>query len=289
MRLFSDGINTNTRLCLPDEVIKDQACLACGNCVDACPVVREKDGFVFVQNQRTSMALEAMVGEECRRCYKCIIACPQVGKYIKEYTLGFRRGEKIIHLVTAGLVVSLAATGITLMHYTKFLPAAEIEVLRWAHRILGIFFLLMPVLYFILDRRHLLRFLKNIIVWGRTDWDWLKRLVLHIGSSKKYAMPPRMQFNPGQKFWYLYIVCIIFPVLGITGILQWLGLDYGYINAHFLSQIMLVHMIFALTTDMLLFIHLYLKYLRDWAILTLDLIKVFITKRHLIYPVIIDH
>ncbi|OPX39327.1 MAG: hypothetical protein B1H11_03410, partial [Desulfobacteraceae bacterium 4484_190.1] len=78
MRLFSDGINQNTRLFTPEEVIGDRACIACGNCVDACPVVRDKYRFVFAQNQRTSMALENMVGVECRRCYKCVMVCPQV-------------------------------------------------------------------------------------------------------------------------------------------------------------------------------------------------------------------
>ena len=84
MRLFSDGVNVNNRFYHPDEVIGDRGCTACGNCVDACPVVREKYHFVFLQNQRTSMALENMVGTECRRCYKCIASCPQVSKSVKE-------------------------------------------------------------------------------------------------------------------------------------------------------------------------------------------------------------
>ena len=67
MRLFSDGINQNTRLFLHETAIGDRACLACGNCVDACPVVKDKQRFVFIQNQRTSMALENIVDTECRR------------------------------------------------------------------------------------------------------------------------------------------------------------------------------------------------------------------------------
>jgi len=286
MRLFSEGISLNNRLTMPDEVIGDQGCLACGNCVDACPVVRENYHFVFLQNQRTSMALENMVGEECRRCYKCTIACPQVSKSIKEYALAFRRGEKVVHLLTAALVVSLAATGITLMHYTNFLPAQEVTILRWSHRILGVFLLLMPILYFILDKKHMFRFLAKIYLCDRRDWDWLKALLRHIGNNTKYTMPKRAQFNPGQKAWYLYSACIIFPILGTTGIIQWIGLDYGYINVSFLSLIMLVHMIVALTTDLLLFVHIYIKYLRNWVILAFDIIKAFIIKRHLIYPLL---
>ena len=286
MRLFSEGIHLNTRLFMPNEVVGDRACIACGNCVDACPVVRDKYRFVFVQNQRTSMALETMVGEECRRCYKCVMACPQVDKSIKEHASAFRRGEKIVHLLTAAIILSLAMTGITLMHYTDYLPTMEVGILRWIHRILGAALLFMPVLYFLLDKRHMLRFLSKVFLWGRGDLNWLKALIRHIGNNKKYPMPPRIQFNTGQKTWYIYIICIMFPVLGITGIIQWLGLDYGYINVSFLALIMLIHMIFALITDMLLFVHLYLKYLRDWVILAFDVFRAFIKARHLVYPLL---
>jgi cytochrome b subunit of formate dehydrogenase len=288
MRLFSPGINSNNRLFVPDEVIGDKGCLACGNCVDACPVVSEAYRFVWVQNQRTSMSLEYMVGEECRRCYKCIGACPQVSKPVKEYAAAFRRGEKIVHLLTALLIVSLAGTGITLMHYTGFLPPLEITLLRWAHRLLGVGLLLMPLLYLILDSRHLLRFLKRAVHWEKTDGEWLKALVRHIKDSTHSPMPLRVQFNPGQKAWYLYIIVIIFPVLGITGILQWLGLDYRAFRPSSVSVIMLIHMIFALTTDILLFVHLYIKYLRNWAILVYEVVKSFITKRHLMYSLLSD-
>ena len=101
MRLFSQGIQTNNRIFLYESITGDKGCLACGNCIDACPVVREKKRFVFTQNQRTSMALENIVNEECRRCYACVRACPQVSKPTKEFVMGFRRVEKFIHAFTA--------------------------------------------------------------------------------------------------------------------------------------------------------------------------------------------
>jgi len=36
-------------------------------------------------DQRTSMALEALVSEDCEQCYSCILACPQVDTDIKDY------------------------------------------------------------------------------------------------------------------------------------------------------------------------------------------------------------
>ncbi len=286
MRLLSDGINQNNRFFQPDETAGDKGCTACGNCVDACPVVKEKHRFVFLQNQRTSMALENMVGIECRRCYKCIASCPQVNKPLKEYALAFRRGERMIHLLTAIIIVSLAATGIVRLHYSDFLPLFETNLLKYAHRVFGIFLLLMPVLYLIVDRRHMGRFLLKVFKWDRTDLEWVKGLIRHIKSSEEYPMPHKEEFNPGQKAWYLYIICIMMPVLGITGIIKWSGLSFGNVNASLLNASTLIHMIIALTTDLLLFVHVYLKYLRNWAILTSDIIKTFIKKGHLRYSVL---
>lgn len=286
MRLLSDGVNQNNRFLLPDQVTGDRGCTACGNCVDACPVVKEKYRFVFPQNQRTSMALEHMVGIECRRCYKCIVSCPQVSKPIKEYALAFRRGERIIHLLTALVIISLALSGITLLHYSDLLPPFETTILRYAHRALGAILILMPLLYFIVDWNHMLRFLRKVFRWDRSDWEWLKELLRHIRDSKGHPVPQRGEFNPGQKAWYLYVICILFPVLGVTGIIQWLGLSYGYVNVSVLGVCMLLHMIFALATDMLLFVHVYLKYLRNWAILTFDIMKTFLKEKHVRYSVL---
>ena len=57
MKLLSEGMNDNNRLLAYEAVIGDKACLSCGNCVDACPVVTENHGFIYLPNQRTSMAL----------------------------------------------------------------------------------------------------------------------------------------------------------------------------------------------------------------------------------------
>jgi len=42
MRLFSQGVQTNNRVVMYEPVTGDKGCIACGNCVDACPVVQGK-------------------------------------------------------------------------------------------------------------------------------------------------------------------------------------------------------------------------------------------------------
>ena len=280
MRLFSDGVNQNTRIFQHETVIGDRACLACGNCVDACPVVKDKQRFVFIQNQRTSMALENIVGLECRRCFNCIQSCPQVSKINKDHAASFRRGEKIVHLLFACFILLLAGTGIFTLHYEDILPGFEKTLLQYTHRTLGILLILLPLIYFIVDKHHLFRLFRKIFVWDHTDRQWITDMIRHIKDSKKYPMPYAGEFNTGQKAWYLYITGMI-PIMSLTGLIMMLGF-YNETDAVYIT-IKWIHLIVALMTDMLLFVHIYLKYLRKWAILIGDVVKVFLKRRHLNY------
>jgi cytochrome b subunit of formate dehydrogenase len=282
MRLFSEGVNENNRILAGEQAAGDRGCVACGNCVDACPVVRDKRHSVFIQNQRTSMALENIVAEECRRCYNCIKSCPQVSKSIKEYAAGYRRGEKIVHFLTAGTIIALAFTGITLSHYQEILPALETNILRYVHRVLGFLLIFMPVLYMCLDKKHLMRFLARVFRWGRADIEWVKSFFRNIISPKANPEPFLIEFNPGQKAWYIYIIVIMMPVLSITGVLLLFGKDS--IGALLFDRVMLIHMAVALFTDLLLFVHVYIKYVRKWAILCFEMIKSLVRHGHLFYP-----
>ncbi len=277
MRLFSEGVNENTRVFSHELVIGDRACLACGNCVDACPVVYDTHGFVFIQNQRTSMALENLVGDECRRCYNCIQACPQVAKPIKDHAASFRRGEKVVHLLLACTIVFLAITGILRLHYGQYLPPLENTLFSLAHRTLGFVLIFTPFLYYVVDRHHLFRLFRKVLVWKKNDLKWFKDLIQHVKNPDKQPMPYTGEYNPGQRAWYLFITLMI-PIMAVTGVLL-MGFyeegDYAY------TSIFLLHVTVALIADLLLFIHIYLKYLRKWARQIRDVVKVFLTKRHL--------
>ena len=87
-RLLSKGIEPYNRLYIRDDVTDltgDKACIACGNCIDSCPVLRRDPGRTEKTEQRTSFALEACVGEDCEQCYSCVLACPQVDTAYKDY------------------------------------------------------------------------------------------------------------------------------------------------------------------------------------------------------------
>jgi len=95
-RLLSEGIKPYHRLALADaEITGDRGCLACGNCVDSCPILRREPARLEKTAQRTSMALEATVAEDCEQCYACLLACPQVDTNIKDYVVATRLPEVI--------------------------------------------------------------------------------------------------------------------------------------------------------------------------------------------------
>lgn len=87
-RLLSRGMEPYHRLYIKDpdvDITGDKGCLACGNCIDSCPVLRKDPSRLQKTDQRTSFALEACVGEDCEQCYSCVLACPQVDTAYKDY------------------------------------------------------------------------------------------------------------------------------------------------------------------------------------------------------------
>jgi cytochrome b subunit of formate dehydrogenase len=279
-RLLSRGVNENARLLDSSQVVGDCACLACGNCVDACPVVMRNVGLVFDQNQRTSMSLENYVQEECRRCYRCVKTCPQVSKDLKEYTASFRRVEKIVHLLAAFTIVSLAATGVTHSHYGDVLGDVDANILKYAHRTIGVFSIFIPVIYYRLDISHFRRTVKKIFSWGRSDWEWMRDTWSHIFKPENGKTIQKKEFNPVQKIWYLFIMSF-FPVLylsGLSAIVLGSSLDSSS-----LLNLKLFHMVFALPFDIMLFIHIYIKYVRDWTKDSFHMFKNYLERKSFVY------
>jgi len=94
-RLLSGGFEPYHRLDILEELQGDRGCLACGNCIDSCPIVRRDPERQDKTPQRTSMALESIVNTDCEKCYSCILSCPQVSPEIKDYIVE----EKIIEVI----------------------------------------------------------------------------------------------------------------------------------------------------------------------------------------------
>ena len=89
-RLLSSGFGTSHTLDLPVSLAGHKECLGCGNCVDICPFLSREPWRRDRTAQRTSMALESIVGEDCDLCNACVLVCPQVDTTLKHYIVNHR-------------------------------------------------------------------------------------------------------------------------------------------------------------------------------------------------------
>ncbi len=98
-RLLSSGFSPAHMLKTESPIAGSQACLACGGCMDACPVLTRDARRRARLEMRTSMALETLVGEDCDRCGNCVLACPQVDTTIKHYLVQTHLAEGMDRLL----------------------------------------------------------------------------------------------------------------------------------------------------------------------------------------------
>jgi len=98
-RLLSSGFGPSHTLKTETELAGTRACLGCGNCVDICSLLAREPARLKKTAQRTSLALETMVGTDCDRCYACVMSCPQVDTTLKHYIVRTRTVEQMKHLL----------------------------------------------------------------------------------------------------------------------------------------------------------------------------------------------
>ena len=97
-RLLSSGFNTGHALNIVEDITGHKECLGCGNCIDICPFLFREPYRRDKTEQRTSMALESIVGEDCDQCCACVLVCPQVDTTIKHYAVNRRLVEVMSRL-----------------------------------------------------------------------------------------------------------------------------------------------------------------------------------------------
>jgi ferredoxin len=98
-RLLSSGFGPSYMLKTSDDLTGQKACLGCGSCIDACPMLARDPKRRLRTEARTSMALETLVGEDCDRCGNCVLACPQVDTTIKHFLVQTHLAEGMAELL----------------------------------------------------------------------------------------------------------------------------------------------------------------------------------------------
>lgn len=99
-RLLSSGFGPGHMLKITEDITGTKACLGCGCCMDACPVLARDPRRWLRAEARSSLALETLVGEDCDRCGNCALACPQVDPTIKHYLVQTHLAEGMAELLS---------------------------------------------------------------------------------------------------------------------------------------------------------------------------------------------
>ena len=211
---------------------------------------------------RTSMLLENVVAEECRRCYRCVAACPQVGRPIKDYVRGFRRIERASHWDILASYLVLMTTGILINHWGNDLPQDLRFYLGVIHRIFTVALVAAPIFLLLFDIHHFGMIARKALSWTSADLDWMRDTWRWMASFGKKGAIKRGAYNPGQRFWYLYVPAAIL-LFAVTGILKWLGPQV--VGEGTIGVATAIHVALAVLTDVLVAFHVYLKLV--WPVL----------------------
>jgi len=115
-RLLSSGFGPGHMLKIAEDITGTKACLGCGCCMDACPVLARDPKRLLRAESRSSLALETLVGEDCDRCGNCALACPQVDPTIKHYLVQTHLAEGMAELAAKAVsdemyVLALVVSG----------------------------------------------------------------------------------------------------------------------------------------------------------------------------------
>mgnify|MGYP001309588607 CR=1 FL=1 len=113
-----------------------------------------------------------------------------------EKLLRYRAGQRAVHALLATSFLLLLFTGLLILWRPRTLWARD-GTSGVIHRIGAVLFILVPILYLIVDRRGAKELLVESFTYDKDDIEWFK----HAGRyfiGRAVGMPPQGRLNAGQ-------------------------------------------------------------------------------------------
>ena len=129
----------------------------------------------------------------------------------------FRGRVRLIHWLQAASFSVLLVTGAIMFFDLPSVTGGR--TIMTIHKISAVAFVIMPLVYTIIDPRAVMNYLRETFRWDGDARSWLKGAVgFYFGRKKE--MSPQGYINGDQKLWQL-VVTVCAAVFIITGVLMW--------------------------------------------------------------------
>lgn len=165
----------------------------------------------------------------------------------------FRKRTIWFHWIHTVAFLVLLVTGSMLFLPGLGGPAAG-GLTRSIHRIAVVFFVGAPIVYFILNPRMSLHFIKETLTWSQSDFQWLRRAPDYYFGGAEEKMPPQGHVNTGQKMWQ-FIVLVTGILFLISGIFMWFLKDI--LSPGVFQWFVIVHDVAFILALLMLLVHIY--------------------------------
>lgn len=165
-----------------------------------------------------------------------------ITKYIKRHSILAR----ITHGTAAICCILLAITGLfVFINSWNNAVGSEFSIaMRWAHRIIAIPFIVIPLLAVLISPKGFVHLFKNNIFgkWDKDDWTFAKLFMPYLFAPGKIHMPPQREVKSMQRVADgVLLFAGVFAAL--SGIVLWLNtglLPNGEWTVHFAPATLLV-------------------------------------------------
>ncbi len=166
----------------------------------------------------------------------------------------FKKRTIWFHWIHTTAFLVLLVTGAILFFPGLGGPAAG-GITRSIHRIAVVFFVGAPIVYFILNPKMSLKFIKETFTWGKDDIQWVYRAPDYYFGGDEEKMAPQGHVNTGQKMWQ-FIVLVTGILFIVSGFFMWFLKDT--LSPGFFQWFVIVHDIAFVVALLMLLVHIYL-------------------------------